>query len=173
MLFYQFIPPSLFPTVSPAVSVLCVCQFIPPSLSPAVFTHCVCSLCLCFHWSEVKLLSHVWLFETLWTVAYQAPPSMRFSKQEYWSGLPFPSPGELPNPGIEPGSAALQADSSQSAPPGKPVATPLLLLLFSHSVVSDSLQSHGLQHARLHSPSPSPRAFSNSCPLSQWCHLTI
>ena len=46
-----------------------------------------------------------------WTVAYQAPPSMGFSRQEYWSGLPLPSPGDLPNPGTEPGSPALQADS--------------------------------------------------------------
>ena len=52
---------------------------------------------------KVKLLSRVRLFVTPWTVAYQAPPSMGFSRQEYWSGLPFPSPGELPNPGIEPG----------------------------------------------------------------------
>ena len=56
---------------------------------------------------EVKSLSRVWLFVTPWTVAYQVPPSMGFSMQEYWSGLPFPSPGELPNPGIEPGSPAL------------------------------------------------------------------
>ena len=47
----------------------------------------------------------------LWTVAHQAPPSMGFSKQEYWSGLPFPSPGEFPDPGIEPRSPALQADA--------------------------------------------------------------
>ena len=46
-----------------------------------------------------------------WTVAHQAPLSMGFSRQEYWSGLPFPSPGDLPNPGIKPGSPALQADS--------------------------------------------------------------
>ena len=57
--------------------------------------------------SEVKLLSRVQLFETLWTVAYQAPPSMGFSRQEYWSGLPFPSPGDLPDPGIEPTSPIL------------------------------------------------------------------
>ena len=56
---------------------------------------------------KVKLLSCLWLFATLWTVAHQAPPSMGFSRQEYWSGLPFPSPGDLPNPGIEPGSPAL------------------------------------------------------------------
>ena len=51
----------------------------------------------------VKSLSHVWLFATPWTVAYQVPPSMGFSRQEYWSGLPFPSPGDLPNPGTDPG----------------------------------------------------------------------
>ena len=52
---------------------------------------------------KVKSLSHIQLFATPWTVAYQAPPSMGFSRQEYWSGLPFPSPGDLPDPGIEPG----------------------------------------------------------------------
>ena len=51
---------------------------------------------------KVKSLSRVWLFETPWTVAYQAPPSMGFSRQEYWSGLPFPSTGDLPDPGIRP-----------------------------------------------------------------------
>ena len=57
---------------------------------------------------------------TPWTTAYQAPPSTGFSKQEYWSGLPFPSPGDLPNPGIEPGFPAFQADALTSEPPGKP-----------------------------------------------------
>ena len=51
---------------------------------------------------KMKSLSHVQFFATPWTVAHQAPPSMEFSRQEYWSGLPFPSPGDLPNPGIEP-----------------------------------------------------------------------
>ena len=60
---------------------------------------------------KVKSLSRVRLFATLWTVAYQAPPSMGFSRQECWSGLPFPSPGDLPDPGIEPVSPALQADA--------------------------------------------------------------
>jgi len=69
---------------------------------------------------EVKLLSRVQLFATPWTVAYQAPLSMGFSRQECWSGLPFPSPGDLPNPGIEPGSLALRADTLPSEPPGKP-----------------------------------------------------
>ena len=71
-------------------------------------------------WSEVKSLSRVRLFATPWTVAYQAPPSMGFSRQECWSGLPFPSPGDLPDPGIEPRSQALQADALLSEPPGKP-----------------------------------------------------
>ena len=53
--------------------------------------------------SEVKSLSRVRLFATPWTVAYQTPLSMGFSRQEYWSGLPFPSPGHLPDPGIKPG----------------------------------------------------------------------
>ena len=59
----------------------------------------------------MKSLSHVQLFETPWTVVFQAPPSMGFSRQEYWSGLPFPSPRDLPNRGIEPRSPALQADA--------------------------------------------------------------
>ena len=67
---------------------------------------------------KVKSLSRVRLFSTPWTVAYQAPPSMGFSRQEYWSGLPFPSAGCLPNPGIEPGSPACQADPLTSEPPG-------------------------------------------------------
>ena len=69
---------------------------------------------------KVRLLSHVRLFVTPWTVAYQAPQSMEFSRQEYWSGFPFPSPGYLPNPGIESRSPAVQADALLSEPPGKP-----------------------------------------------------
>ena len=65
-------------------------------------------------------LSHVQLFVTPWSVACQAPLSMGLSRQEYWSRLPFPSPGDLPNPGIEPRSPALQVDSLPSEPPGKP-----------------------------------------------------
>ena len=68
----------------------------------------------------VKSLSHVRLFVTPWTVAHQAPLSMGFSRQEYWRRLPFPSPGDLPDQGIEPGSPALQADALPSEPPGKP-----------------------------------------------------
>ena len=68
---------------------------------------------------KVKSLSCVQLFATPWTVAYQAL-SMGFSRQEYWSGLPFPSPGDLPNPRIKPVSPALQTDALPSEPPGNP-----------------------------------------------------
>ena len=67
----------------------------------------------------MKSLSCVQLYVTPWTVAHQAPPSMGFSRQEYWSGVPFPTPGDLLDPEIEPGSSALQADSLPSKPPGK------------------------------------------------------
>ena len=63
---------------------------------------------------KVKSLSLVHLFATPLTVAHQAPPFMGFSRQEYWSGLPFPSPGDLPNPGIKPRSPALEADALTS-----------------------------------------------------------
>ena len=71
------------------------------------------SLLLC------QSLSHIWLFAASWTVAWQAPLSVEFSKLEYWNGLPQPSPGDLPDPGIKPGSPELQADSLPSEPPGK------------------------------------------------------
>ena len=68
-------------------------------------------------------------FETPWMVALQARPSKESSRQEYWSGLPFPSPGDLPNPGIEPRSPTLQADALTSEPPGKPELTYFSLIL--------------------------------------------
>ena len=149
---------------------------------------------------------------------------MGFSRKEYWSGLPFPSPGDLPDPRIEPRSPALQTNSLPTELWGWVTANKLLLitkhpslwiiylllffakinklkqiwvnlkigahtvrttltgeglgqgellLFFSHSVLSCSLQPHGLQHVRLPCPSLSPRVCSNSCPLSQWCHPTI
>ena len=73
---------------------------------------------------KVKLLSRVQLFVTPWIVAYQAPPSMEFSRQEYRSGSPFPSPGELP--GMEPASPAFRADATPSEPPGKPTVVDTL-----------------------------------------------
>ena len=71
----------------------------------------------------VQSLSRGQLFVTPWTVARRAPLSMGFSRQKYWSGLPWPPSGDLPNPGIEPRSPALQADSLPSEPPGKPTCT--------------------------------------------------
>ena len=67
--------------------------------------------------SESEVTHRVRLFVTPLIVAYQAPLSMGFSRQEYWSGLPFPSPGDPPNPGIEPGSHGLRADALPSEPP--------------------------------------------------------
>ena len=74
------------------------------------------------HWSSepVTLPSHVQFFATPWTIAYQAPPSMEFSRKQDWSGLPFPSPGDLTHPKIEPRSPTLQADALLSELPGKP-----------------------------------------------------
>ena len=96
--------------------------------------------------------------------------SVRFPGQEYCSGWPFHPPADLPDPGTEPASPALAGGFFTPEPPGKPLA---FLLLFSLSVVSNTLQPHGLQHARLPCPWPSPGAGSNSYPLSQWCHPTI
>ena len=70
---------------------------------------------------KCELLRHVWFFVTLWTVACQAPLSLGFSTQEYWSGFPCPCSGDLPNPGIKPGSPTLQTESLPSEPPGKPL----------------------------------------------------
>ena len=78
------------------------------------------SLTVWCHACMLSLFSRVQLFVMPWTAIHQAPLSMGFSRQEYWIGLPFPPPGDLPDPGIEPGSPALQADSLPSKPPGKP-----------------------------------------------------
>ena len=71
--------------------------------------------------SKWKLLGRVWLFATPWKLACQAPLSMEFPRLEYWSGLPFPPPGDLTDPGVEHGFPALQAGSLLSEPPGKPI----------------------------------------------------
>ena len=114
---------------------------------------------------KVKSLSHVQLLATLWTAAYQAPPSMGLSRQEYWRGVPLPSPwrswGRIKH--SNPPVVFLTLGCSSEP----------LLLLSSCSVVSDSLWPHGLKHARLPCPSPSSGVCSNSCLLSQWCHPTI
>ena len=100
---------------------------------------------------KVKSLSCVQLFATPWTVAYQAPPSMGFSRQEYWSGLPLPSPGDLPDPGIEPGSPALQADSLHCRqvpfePPGKHTAITWVNLEHETSSTLESNKRRYRQH---------------------------
>ena len=82
------------------------------------------------------------------TVASQAPLSMAFSRQEYWSGQPFPSPGYLPNPGIKPRSPALQADSLLSEPPGKPKDIGMDSLSLLQEIVLTQESNQGLLHCR-------------------------
>ena len=103
--------------------------------------------------SEWKMLNRVQLFATPWIVTHQASLSMEFSRQEHWSGLPFPFPRDLPNPGIKPRSPAFQADSSLSEPPGKPVLYcrfPLTIYFTHGSVCISTLRSQFIP------PSPSP-----------------
>ena len=88
-------------------------------------------VCICR--KKVKSLSRVRLLATPWTVAYKGPLSMEFSRQEYWSGLPFSSPGDLRNPGIKPGSPTMQADALPSEPPGKPCSPKGLTKIFSNT----------------------------------------
>ena len=108
----------------------------------------------------VCALSHVQLFTTPWTVASKAPLSMKISRQEYWSGLPFCTPRNLSHSGIKPTLAGRFFIGAGCC---------------CCSVVKSclTLQFHGLQHARLPCPLPSPGVCSNSSPLSQWSHPTI
>ena len=126
-----------------------------------------------------QLLSHGWLFGTLWIVACQASLSVGFSRQEHWSRLPFPPPGDLPDQGIEHSSLtspALASNSLPLVPPGKPLngyESPWMALSVSHSghsAVSDSMRSHGLsplsmefsrQEYRSGYPLPSPGNLPN------------
>ena len=109
----------------------------------------------------MKSLSRVRLFTALWTVAYQAPPSMAFSRHEYWSGLPFPSPGDLPDPAIKPRSPVLEADTLTSETPGKTGSVtkscPNLATLWTEE--PDRLQSMGFSKQEYWSglPFPSPK----------------
>ena len=119
--------------------------------------------------------SCIWFFATLWTVACQAPLPMGFSRQELWSGLPCPPPGDLPDPGIELTSLmspALTGSFFTSIPPWETKGT-ISSVQFSRSVVSYSLQPHEVQHARPPCPSPTPGVHSDSHPSSQWCHPAV
>ena len=95
------------------------------------------------------------------TVAYQVTPSMGFSRQEYWSGLPFLSLGDLPNSGIEPGSPALQTDALPSEPPGKPISRSLLKLRSIESMMP-------CNHLILSPPSPPALNHAQHQGLFQW-----
>ena len=100
---------------------MCVCMGVCICVYMCVYIHvCVC-VCVCVCVKESASLSVLFNSVTPWTGAHQAPLSMGFFRQEHWSGLPFPSSGDLPNSGIKPGSPALQADSSLSGPPRKPM----------------------------------------------------
>ena len=83
-------------------------------------------------WSEVKSFSCVRLFATPWTIAYQAPLSMGFSRQEYWSGLPFPSPGIFPTQGLNPGIPHCR-QTQRSEPPGKTLPWECSLVFLDHA----------------------------------------
>ena len=138
----------------------------------------------------MKLFSHVWLFATPWTVTYQASLSMGFSRQEYWSGLPFPSPGDLSDPGIELGCPALEADALTSEPPGKPpqpikwclngllwemlfyqLLTNLPTLQFSSFAQSCATPWTAACQASL--SIINSWSLPNSCPSSRYCHPII
>ena len=106
---------------------LCVCVCV-----------CVCVSCVCVctrtHTHAYSVAQSCPLFATPWTVAHQAPLSIGFSRQEYWSGLPCPPPRGIPNPGIEPRSPTLQAESLLSEPPGKPENTTVGSLSLLHGI---------------------------------------
>ena len=96
---------------------------------------CTCiHICHCLYSCVLGHFSRVQLFATLWAIAHQASLSMGFSRKEYWSGLPFPSPGDLPDPGVE-----LRPDSLQSEPPGSPFF--FLLPFLKYQVVPEVLAS--------------------------------
>ena len=129
-----------------------------------------------------SVLSRVWLSATPWTAAYQAPPSVGFSRQEYWSGVPLPSPNMPSRLVITflPRSKRLliswlQSPSAVILEPRKIVVHRYngILLLFICSVMSSSFQPHAQHHARLPCPSLSLGACSNSCQSSWWYHPTI
>ena len=136
-------------------------------------------LLLCWEW--VKSLSRVQLFATPWTLELDMPQSMEFSRQEYWSGLPFPLSGDLPDPGIEPRSPTLQADALTSEPPGgecklvQPFSSVLSHVRLCNTMdcsMPGLLVHHEWELTQTHVHSPMG-AYLNSCPLSRWCNPAI
>ena len=113
---------SVFYTIKSIIAIRCVSREVSVALSncqlPSLFWFRIKLVLYCESESVVAQLCPTDSLLTPWTVVYQASLSMGFSRQEYWSGLPFPSPGDLPDPGIEPRSSALQADALPSEPPG-------------------------------------------------------
>ena len=122
--------------------------------------------------ATVALLSRfslIWLCETPEMAAHQVRVPMGFSRQEYWSGLPCPAPGDIPTPGIKPASPVAPAFQADSLPLNQSYYS----VQFSCSVVSNSMWPHESQHARPPCPSPTPGVHSDSLPSSQWCHPAI
>ena len=119
----QHVPIAIYFTHCSVYISILIAYFILFSSSPPVFYVCTST-------PGLKIGSSAWCAATPWTVAHQACPSVGFSRQESWSGLPSPPPGDLPNPGIEPRTLALQADSLLSEPPGKPIPPSSLPTIF-------------------------------------------
>ena len=126
---------------------------------------------------EIKYayLTYMQLFATLWTIAWQAALSMVFSRHEYWSGLPCPSPGDLPDPGIEPTSLMSPALTGVFFTTSAIWEVLLLYSVqFNCSVMSNSATPWiAARQASLSITNSTPRVHSNSRPSSQWCHPTI
>ena len=118
-----------------------------------------------------SMLSPIWLFANPWTVTCQSPSSVEFSKQEHWSGCHFLLQGIFLSQGLNLNLLHWMADSLPLHHLGSPWN--ISSVQFNHSVMSDSLQPHGLQHTRPPCASPTPGVYSNLRPLSQWCHPTI
>ena len=137
------------------------------------FNFLVDNKCVFHKWSEVKVTQWCWLFETPWTVACQVPLSMGLSRQEYWSRLPGPPPGDLPNPGIKPASfisPALTGGFFTTSTTWKAVC----VNLSSYWEPLTSIRSISIQQQRVHSSFSfclSATPFSSSEKSAPYCHL--